>query len=218
MPDFSHGSPAACVVGSAHLSTMSTGQATKADAELILGFVAGERESLARVDRWIQEVLGNRRFLLGADREDVAQDVRRRLLVSFRAGRFEGSSSLRTYVWRAAQHAALNHIRGRRRRPTSSLDPGWEPAAPASDPLAALALEERRELARRVLAALGDECRRLWALAVFEELPYRAVAQRLGLTEAAVKVKALRCRRKAASVYQQLKGAPSATLTPEQAP
>lgn len=98
MPDPPHGPIATCVVGSPHASNMSTGQAAKADAELILGFVAGEQESLARVDRWIQEVLGNRRLLLGADREDVAQDVRRRLLVSFRAGRFAGASSLRTYV------------------------------------------------------------------------------------------------------------------------
>ena len=43
---------------------------------------------------------------------------------------------------------------------------------------------------------------RLFALTVFEELPYREVAARLSMTEANVKVKALRCRRKALELHR----------------
>ena len=73
------------------------------DAGLIAGYVAGEPECHRQVDRWIEEVLRRRALGLGEEREDVGQEARRRLLVSLRAGRFEGRCSLRTYVWRLAQ-------------------------------------------------------------------------------------------------------------------
>jgi RNA polymerase sigma factor (sigma-70 family) len=184
------------------------------DAELIRGFLEGRAEAHDRIDGWIEEVLRSRHFLLGSDREDVAQEVRRKLLGPFRAGNFLGQARLRTYVWRAAQHAALNHLRGRRRRPTGPLEDVPEPASPGVDPVQALVLEERRSLARRILAGMGEECRRLWALAVFEELPYRAIARQWGVSEAAVKVRALRCRRKAVEAYRRLQ----AGAAPEPAP
>jgi RNA polymerase sigma-70 factor (ECF subfamily) len=171
------------------------------DRAIVDGYVAGDPECHRQVDRWICEVTRSRSLFLGADQEDVAQEVRRRLLVVFRRGSFLGESSLRTYVWRAAQHAALNVLRTRRRRPASPLDEAPEPAA-VDDPGDALARAERRSLAESVLAALGEECRRLFALTVFEELPYREVAARLSMTEANVKVRALRCRRKALEIYR----------------
>jgi RNA polymerase sigma factor (sigma-70 family) len=112
----------------------------------------------------------------------------------------------------------MNHLRGRRRRPTAPLDDAPEPEARGVDPAQALAMEERRALARRILAGLGEECRRLWTLAVFEELPYRAIARRIGVSEGTVKVRALRCRRKAAELYRQLRGLPEhARLATEKA-
>ena len=57
---------------------------------VISGFLRGERDCHAQVDRWIHEVLGHRRFSLGSDLDDVAQEVRRKLLLSFRAERFRG--------------------------------------------------------------------------------------------------------------------------------
>jgi DNA-directed RNA polymerase specialized sigma24 family protein len=54
------------------------------------------------------------------------------------------------------------------------------------------------------MEALDEDCRSLWAMAVYEELPYRAIAERLGTTEGNVKVKALRCRRKALEILQRL--------------
>lgn len=185
------------------------------DAEVIRGFLAGRSESHERIDRWIDEVLRSRHFLLGADREDVAQEVRRKLLVALRAERFLGQASLRTYVWKAAQRAAMNHLRGRRRRPTAPLEAAPEPAATGTDPGQSLLLEERRALARRILAGMGEECRRLWALAVFEELPYRAIGRQLGLSEEAVKARALRCRRKAVETYRRMREGAPAEPAPE---
>ncbi len=178
-------------------------------AALIAGFLKGESDCHAQVDRWIHEVLSHRRLALGADLEDVAQEVRRKLLLSFRAERFRGEASLRTYVWKAAQRAAIDHGRGRRRRasvPLETVPP--PPSADAAD--AEVAARDRRQVFRRVLERLDDECRRLWALIAFEELPYAEIARRLGLTEGNVKVRALRCRAKASQIARGLVTPPPA--------
>ena len=184
------------------------------DAELVRGFLEGEAASVRQVDAWIREVLGHGRLRLGPDMEDVAQEVRRKLIVSLRAGRYRGEAGLRTYVWRAAQHAAIDLIRLRR---TQAFPPAPEgrrdPADLGPSPEALLLREERRALFTRVLAHLGEECRRLFHFIVFDELGYAEVARRLGATEGAVKVRALRCREQAARIYQtvtaQAPGRPS---------
>jgi RNA polymerase sigma-70 factor (ECF subfamily) len=177
---------------------------SEAEAALIAGFLGDRTESHQQVDRWIHEVLGYRRATLGADLDDVAQDARRRLFLVFKERRFSGLSSLRTFVWRVTQRAMIDHLRSRIRRPSPvRLDDVPEPATMAEAPGADLEREERRSMVRQVMEALDDQCRRLWAMAIFEELPYRVIAERLGLTEANVKVRALRCRRKALEILRQ---------------
>jgi RNA polymerase sigma-70 factor (ECF subfamily) len=176
--------------------------AATSDETLVLGFLDGDRSASLQVDAWLRQVLGHPALGLGAEAEDVAQDVRRKLVVSWRAGRFQGSSSLRTYVWRAAQHAAIDHIRARRARPADvALDEAAEPAASTLDPQAAVLQDERRRLFERVLALLAEECRDLLQLIAFDELGYAEIARRLGTTEGAVKVRALRCRQRAVHAY-----------------
>ncbi len=174
------------------------------DAAVIAGFLAGDADSHRQVDRWIREVLRHRGFGLGADAEDVAQEVRRKLLVALRERRFQGDASLRTYVWKAAQCAAIDQLRSRARRAVvAPLDEAREPAARETAE-SGLLETERRTLAQRVLDGMDGECRRLWALIVFEQLPYAEIGRRLGLTEGNVKVRALRCRRKACDMYRAL--------------
>jgi RNA polymerase sigma-70 factor (ECF subfamily) len=174
------------------------------DVALVAGFLDGRADSHTQLDRWIREVLTHPRLRLGDAAEDVGQETRRRLLVAFRAGSFRGDSSLRTYVWRVAQHAAIDHLRARRRRPEPAALEGLPAAAePATPPEADAQIdrEQRRAALARVLAELGEECRRLFGLIVFDELPYAEIARRLGTSEGAIKVRALRCRQRAAEIH-----------------
>ena len=91
------------------------------DTELVQGFLDGDPVCLKQIDVWILEVLRHPSLRLQADSEDVAQQVRRKLLISFRGGHFQGTATLRTYVWRVAQHAAIDHLRARRTRPPVAL-------------------------------------------------------------------------------------------------
>jgi RNA polymerase sigma-70 factor, ECF subfamily len=171
------------------------------DAAVLSGFLSGHSESHARVDRWILEALRTQAFSLGSDTEDVAQEVRRKLLISFRDERFRGESSLRTYVWKVAQRAAIDHARTRRRR-IAPVPLEWEPVSDQEGPDAGLFLASRRTVFQKLMASLGEECRRLWELIFFEDLPYAEVARRLGITEGNVKVRALRCRNRAKEIYR----------------
>ncbi len=171
------------------------------DETVIRGFLDGDLPCTRRVSTWIDEVLRHPRLGLGHDAEDVGQQVRRNLVVAFRDGRFAGHASLRTYVWRIAQHAAIDHLRARRAKPSVSLDDIREPTDAGASPEHAALKRERREMFARILAALSDECRHLFHLIVFEELSYAEIARRLQATEGAIKVRALRCREKAAAEY-----------------
>ena len=173
------------------------------DPELIEGLLGGSVSCVAQIDAWIGEVLRHPGLRLGSDVEDVAQKVRHKLVVALRGGRFQGTARLRTYVWRAAQHAAIDHLRQRRARPFPlSIDDVAEPSDPAASPESALLQEERRALFARVLERLEEACRQLFHLIVFDELGYAEIARRLETTEGAIKVRALRCREKAVREYR----------------
>lgn len=175
------------------------------DDALIQGFLAGDAVCAGQVSVWIGEVLRHPRLRLGQDAEDVAQQVRRKLLMSFRDDRFTGASSLRTYVWRVAQHAAIDHLRARRAKPAAfSLDEIPDPPDRAATPEGGLLQDERRALFARVLARLAQGCRDLFHLIVFEELSYAEIAARLRVTEGAIKVRALRCREQAVAEFKSV--------------
>src|SRR5262245_61847296 len=128
------------------------------DAVLVSGFLDGRADSHAQLDRWIREVVEHPRLGLAEAAEDVAQETRRRLLLAFRAASYRGEASLRTYVWRVAEHAAIDHLRARRRRPSlTPLDELPESSEPATAPEVEerLGRAERRALFARVLADLG---------------------------------------------------------------
>jgi RNA polymerase sigma-70 factor (ECF subfamily) len=173
------------------------------DHELVRGFLDGDAVCVGRIDTWILEVLRHARLQPAGDVDDLAQQVRRRLLEAFRGGSFQGTATLRTYVWRAAQHAAIDHRRMRRTRPSPlTIDDVAEPRDPCASPEGALLQQERREIFTLVLSRLGDACRDLFQLIIFEELSYEAIALRLQTTEGAIKVRALRCREKAVVEYK----------------
>jgi len=180
------------------------------DAACIRGFLDGDAASVRQVSDWIREVLRNPRLGLAGEADDLSQQVQRNLLVALRDGRFEGASTLRTYVWRVTQHAAIDRLRAGRARPAPmALDDVGEPHAAGPSPESAVLRRERRELFARVLAGLGDDCRQLFHLIVFEELSYGEIARRLQATEGAIKVRALRCREKAAAAYKSVTSGPA---------
>jgi RNA polymerase sigma-70 factor (ECF subfamily) len=175
------------------------------DPELIVRYLAGEREAVGAIDGWLQAASAPFRRRLGADGEDVLQEIRLEVLRLLRSGRFRGESSLKTYLWRVSCCTSIDALR--RRRPTCALeDP--ESAGPAGGPSPLdQVLETERQ--RAFLSAVEDmsaECRELWRL-ILDGLSYREIGRRMGVAESALRVRAHRCRKQASEALARREGA-----------
>ena len=120
--------------------------------------------------------------------DDEAKDVAQRAFVKAYQGlhALRGGAAFRTWLFRITANLALNHIRDHR-RVTPSVDAG------ANIPVDAVGADrlddaERRAQLVRALDELPPKQRLVLELRVFEELPFRDVAQIAGCTENAAKV------------------------------
>lgn len=139
--------------------------------------------------------------------EDDARDaVQAAYLSAFRAiGRFEGGCRLSTWLHRIVVNAALMKLRSRRRRPEESIEPllptylddghhveqfsrGDLPAD------AALARDETRAMVRACIQQLPDRYRSILVMRDIEDVSTDEVAQMLGVTPNAVKIRLHRAR------------------------
>jgi RNA polymerase sigma-70 factor, ECF subfamily len=140
-----------------------------------------------------------------ADAQDVVQEA---FLSAYRGlGAFRGEAGFSTWLFRIVTNAALMQRRGRKRRPTISLDDGLprfdgdgRHAAEPADLEAAVRVEERldREAlaasAQRAVDALPDAYRAAFVLRDLEEMETSEVAALLGIGTAAVRQRVHRAR------------------------
>lgn len=175
------------------------------EAALLAGLRRGDDAAFAvLVGRYSARLLAVTRRLLNQeqDAQDALQDA---FLSAFRGlAKFDGDSSLATWLHRIALNAALMKLRTRRRKPEQPIDellptylgdghrrdpgPAWK--ALASDAERA----ETRELVRRCIAQLPDSYRVVLVLRDIEELDTAAVAEHLGIEVGAVKTRLHRAR------------------------
>jgi RNA polymerase sigma factor (sigma-70 family) len=108
----------------------------------------------------------------------------------FRAhARLDPSRGFEPWARRIATHAALDHLR--KQKPETDLS--YEVPAPAlADP--AMTAEIRRKTAH-AFARLPPKLRVAATLAVIEELPHKEIAEALGITAGAVKLRVFRALR-----------------------
>lgn len=177
----------------------------RADRKLIQRFLAGDEVALATVEGWLFRAAWPYRQRLSGDWPDLQQDIRTEVVRLLREDRFRGESSLKTYLWRVANHACLDRLRQRHRRRwlelADPLEPDLPPAAAPGDEPAAR--QETRDLLRRVLDQMPEDCRELWQMLV-AGLSYREMSTRTGASEGALRVRVLRCRKKAVAARHRL--------------
>jgi RNA polymerase sigma-70 factor (ECF subfamily) len=141
------------------------------------------------------------------DRAEAEEAVQAAYLAAFGAiGRFEGRSSLSTWLTRIVINEALARQRAAHRRRTqleamgvSMLDDYREEFARGSDPVgpeAAAAHVRLRGLLEEAIARLPEQFRTVFVLREVEGLSVEDTAQVLGLVAGTVKTRLLRARRK----------------------
>ncbi len=171
--------------------------ATAADAALIEGFVLGDRDSVRTVHAWVARVVRLRAWRLRLD-DDLVQDVLVDLIGVFGAGRFEGRSSLQTYVERIAKYRCIDALRRERLRNHPSLDEIREPDPVSDDrPDRQLIIDDEVRLCFLVLSHLTESCRDLLQRVLAEDTPYEDLAGHYDVAVGTIKSRVARCREQA---------------------
>lgn len=172
-------------------------------ARFTAAYLDGEPRAVATVDDWLRRAALPFRRRLRNDWEDLLQELRMEVFRLLQQGRFRGDSSLKTYVWRVASHTCLDHCRARARRRGDEVDVEGEMERLPPRPAGQGTRTVERDLLLRVLAETSDECRKLWEMVV-AGLSYREMSDRTGVSEGALRVRVLRCRKRAAEVRERL--------------
>jgi RNA polymerase sigma factor (sigma-70 family) len=173
------------------------------ERQLMRDYERGEPAAIRAVDEWIDAALRAGFFSLREEWDDVRQEVRTRVLENLRNERFDGRSTLRTYVHRITRNVCVDMSRRAYRHRERSLDPAKPPRAMRAAPGGPSAMIAR-DLVGKILGALTEGDRILVDLVFGEQCSYAEVAQRLGITEEAVKTRVFRCKNRMLKRYERL--------------
>lgn len=172
----------------------------------IEAYLAGDAEALAEADRWIQSAARPYYRRLASQWDDVLQDVRLEVYKALSSQQFRGEANVKTYIWRVVNHSCLDLVRKASRWRWTDIEESTE-AQEISDrkQLAETLSLATTDLLTRVMARVSEECRRLWQM-LFDGLSYREMGEELEASEGALRVRVLRCRKKAIEVREELLG------------
>ena len=129
--------------------------------------------------------------------EDQARDVVQETFVRVHAARhdFRTDARFRPWVMTIAMNLVREYWRKKKRRKTHSDDTLDTRAAPTAE-RGPIELAQRAELVKSALAGLPDSQREVVELHWFQERPFAEVAQIVGTSEGAVRVRAHRAYKK----------------------
>jgi len=190
-----------------------TADSRDADAERVTGYSRGDAGVFAEVDRWLRVELVPRYPRLRGEHEDLIQTVHGKLLANLRAGRFEGRSSLRSYVTGIAHRTAIDRLRELYRDRALSESMSGNPAPPEANPYRQLESRDEQRMLYQVLLSLPESCRVLWRMVFVERLDYEAIARRLSIPVGTVKSRMFHCRQKAMTTLQRIRRIGSSVRT-----
>ncbi len=173
------------------------------DSEVVELYLRGDPEATAAVDDWILRAARSFRRRLEGHWDDVLQEVRLEVFRLLKQGRFRGESRLGTYLWPVVAHTCLDHIRSQKQWRWIDLESVEVLELSQHRSADQARRTESRDLLRRVLRALSAECRQVWSMIV-AGMSYREIGAKLQVAEGTLRVRALRCRRKARAVRAAL--------------
>lgn len=179
---------------------MQRSESSADEAELVDAAKRGDRTAFDElVRRTYRDVYTLAHRLSGNvhDAADITQDVYLRAYRSL--SRFRGDSRFSTWLYRIAANCGSTHLTRRRRRRAEALDEETGAVVddrPASDPALRAEASHARSQIEAAVARLPERLRSVVVLRDVHELPHREVAETLGISESAAKVRLHRARRR----------------------
>lgn len=129
------------------------------------------------------------------DGEDLLQESLLVLWERVRAGRFEYSAKLSTFLFGTARNMWMRRLANKRRESPAILDPDSYSDGGASL-LENLIVSEEAAMVQEALKKIGAPCRQLLLLFYWEELSMEEIAGRMGFANAdTVKSKKYQCKK-----------------------
>ncbi|HSB35669.1 MAG TPA: sigma-70 family RNA polymerase sigma factor [Thermoanaerobaculia bacterium] len=186
------------------LNLQTTGHGNElADRDRLIGGDEEAFEELVRTHAGRMLAVARRFLRCDEDAHDAVQDA---FCSAFRSiGSFQGGSSLATWLHRIVVNACLMKLRARARRPEESIEhllPSFDETGHSRTPYGPwtpeaernLLSKETREAVRAAIGRLPDSYRAVLLLRDIEDLDTDEVAELLGATPNAVKVRLHRAR------------------------
>jgi RNA polymerase sigma-70 factor (ECF subfamily) len=168
-------------------------------AELIEAAQQGDREAFDELVRQTFVDTFTLACRLTGNEEDARDVVQDAYLRAWRAiGKFRGDAQFSTWMYRITANASATHLRKRQRHRAEPLDDVAEPADTRRDAEPSAAFESADALGQ-VAAAIDELPPKLRTVVVLKDvydLPHEAIAQELGISVAAAKVRLHRARRR----------------------
>ncbi len=183
------------------------------DTEIVSGFLAGEGDAAEIVATWITVSTLSFRRRLGDDWEDAHQEAITELTGALRAGKFQGRGTLKAYVKRVANTTCLDRLRRYRRWKMVEIEECHLGFADGEHERLGERLDLWDQLGR-ILAQVPENCRHLWRM-IIEGLSYREMSRLTGVSDATLRVRVLRCRRRALEIRGGFQGNENAAETPK---
>ncbi len=143
-----------------------------------------------------QDMYGLAYRLLGNedDARDVLQEAYVRVYKSLK--RFRGDSAITTWMYRVTANAAYTYMRKRQKHRHDMLDKVEEPETTAPGPEDISANTDLRRELKDLLLTLPPDQRTVVVMKDIYDLPHEAIAEELGISVTAAKVRLHRARKK----------------------
>lgn len=172
----------------------------------------GDSAAAAEVEEWVRRASRSFARRLGDQLDDVVQDSILEVVHALREGLFRGEGSFRGYVWRTAASNCIDRVRRQRRWVEVDVEFETLPAREAAA-LEELLQGEARDRLVALAARQPRHCRELWR-DLLAGLSYRQMSERWGISEGALRVRVLRCRRRAQAMWMEMCGNETPGETP----
>lgn len=177
------------------------------DMDLVRRCMAHERDAVRQLTAANNQRLFRAAWSILKDRDEAEEAVQSAYLNGFAAmGRFDGRSSLSTWLTRIVVNESLTRLRhGRRQRAqleqrgVAVLEDYREKlmmGSQSQSPDTLVAREQLRQLLEQAIAGLPDSFRAVFVLRAIEGLSTEETAEALNLAPATVKTRLIRARRK----------------------
>lgn len=99
-----------------------------------------------------------------------------------RAGNLSFSGSIAAYLYRAVHNESLNYFRHRKVRSVHQMHVAYNMKQEAEQPAKKIMSKELEGKFRAALNDLPEQCRTIFQLSRFEEMKYREIADKLGIS------------------------------------